>query len=166
MGFDLYVVTKEPIKDSSGKLSDQHWGVVTRGFCTLIMNSKYADGHVMTELEKALGLDLSFLLEPEYFNPNGYSEWATESGSEESTTSDSAIDDSTWVEIAPFVQKLMDIQQATTAIPDYESTIEYDRKWWIDYFGAEFRKDVQDLVEFLELAKTQGQQEFSFECSH
>jgi hypothetical protein len=87
-------------------------GGVTRGFCTLIMNTKYADGHVMTELEKALGLDLSFLLEPEYFDP----ESGSEIESEEFTTSDSGSDDQTGVDIELFLEKLKGIQHAIIII--------------------------------------------------
>jgi hypothetical protein len=160
MGFDLYVVTRKQINDSSANISDQHWhhwGVVTRGFCILIMSARYSGTHVITELGKALGLDLSFLLEPQFFDPQVYK------NSDKLTV---------WVALAPFLEKLREIQYATTTISAYESTMEYDRIEWTNYFGtgnyfgAGFRKDIQSLIDFLEQAKMQEQHEFSFETSH
>ena len=73
MGFDIAIVTKNKIYSKEGELKDTHY-LLDRGFCTMILNAKNNPEPVLTELEKVLKLDLSFLLNPEYYNPQKFSD--------------------------------------------------------------------------------------------
>jgi hypothetical protein len=73
MGFDIAIVTKNKIYNIEGELTDIHY-LLDRGFCTMVLNAKNHYEPVLKELEKAVELDLSFLLKPEYYNPQKFSD--------------------------------------------------------------------------------------------
>jgi hypothetical protein len=163
MGFDLALVTKDEIPDARGGRSRFHY-LVDRGFCTFILNAKNHSPDLMEEAEKALRLDLQFLLIPEYYDPKSFSE---ENLREMGLTEDQIKETYTqpiegFVKIEPFLEKLKQLQNRFTKIPDYESNMNYDRAWWQNYFADDFRKDIKNLIQFLEFAQQQGQEEFAF----
>jgi hypothetical protein len=165
MGFDISVVTKHEFRFRGGGYPNYPL-CLNRGFCTMIMNADHGDDAVLPELERCLKMDLSFLLEPRYHDPQLHAadiqasltasgiEWDEEEFSGEPTG---------WVQIAPFVIQLQSLQHALQAQPGYHARMNYDKAWWLNYFDAELRADIQLLLEFLEAAQDHGLHEFSFD---
>jgi hypothetical protein len=163
MGFDIALVTKEEMMNEEGKSSRFHF-LVDRGFCTFIMNAKNHPEPVIEEVEKALNLDLQFLLKPNHYDPKSFSvENLQEMGlTEEQIIETHSEPERGFVKIDSFLEKLQELDRKMSGNPDFEKKMNYDRKWWDSYFANDFKKDIAALIEFLENAKNKGQEEFSF----
>jgi hypothetical protein len=164
MGFDIAIVSKNKVHSKNGEFTDIHY-LLDRGFCTMILNAKNHHEPVLSELEKALELDLSFLLEPEYYNPQKFSESdLREIGlNEEQIKSHKMETPKGFVQINSFIDKLDQLLLAIETNPNYESQMTYDRDWWHSYFDKDLQIDLKTIKDFLTELLNKGETEFSFD---
>lgn len=164
MGFDIVIVTKNTIFDKESELTNVH-NLLDRGFCTMILNAKNHPEPVLTELEKSLGIDLSFLLKPEYNNPQRFSDSdLREMGLDEEYIKSYKMEKaSSFVKIDDFLDKLNQLLLAIESNPNYESKMSYDRDWWHSYFDRDLQIDLKTVKDFLTELLYKGETEFSFD---
>ena len=164
MGFDIAIITKKKILNKEGELSDVHY-LLDRGFCTMILNAKNHHEPVLTELEKALKLDLSFLLKPEYNNPRKFSDSDLRDMGldEEYIKSHKTKTPSGFVKINGFLDNLNQLLIAIENNPTYESEMTYDRNWWHTYFDKDLQVDLKTIKDFLTELLAKEETEFSFD---
>jgi hypothetical protein len=164
MGFDIAIVTKNKVQSKNGEFTDTHC-LLDRGFCTMILNAKNHHEPVLSELEKALGLDLSFLLKPEYYNPQKFSESnLREMGLDEEQIKSHKMEmPSGFVKINSFLDQIDQLLSAIETNPNYESQMTYDRDWWHSYFDKRLQIDLKTIKDFLTKLVDKGETEFSFD---
>ena len=165
MGSDLGFVTHNEIRNPEGESSTYHLPF-NRGLCTFLMNAKNTPDPVMSKVEAALGFNMEFLLEPEYYNENefgveDYIDMGFSREEAEKMVPDTPTEPEGFVAIEPFLTKVKELQAKMTADPEFEARIDYDREWWLDYFKDRFAEDIQILRTYLEIAQTAGETEFS-----
>jgi hypothetical protein len=112
-------------------------------------------------------MDLSFLLRPEYYNPQKFTEAEQrEMGIDEEYIIQSRTEKpSGFVSIRHFLKDLSNLIQRIEEHPEYESKMNYDRNWWNNYFSTDLQNDLKSISAFLVDLNNQGQTKFSFDIN-
>lgn len=163
MGYDVAVITKIKIPSKTGEASDVHF-IVDRGFCTMILEAKNHPNPVLKDLEKSLNMDLSFLELIEFADQEEFDESELRDlGFNEDYINEAKISGpSGHLRIDEFLKRVNNILEAIESDPNYESRMNYDRKWWVSYFDKDFQMDLKSLNEFLTKLLSLGESEFAF----
>ena len=162
MGVDLRICL---IKDKR-KSEVEKFGM-SRGFCNLVGNAKYADRANLTYLEKVVNMDLSFLLEPEYDDPSEVEFLAKLRGENTKGLKREISLSNTFLKAEFFLERTTLLYNRWKEIPDNNEQVEYfNKSWRNDYFSKEFLDDLDYLTKKLSEMIKRGYKWVSIEIAH
>ncbi len=165
MGLDISVIIKGNMKYEDESCSTNRFlFVLSRGFCRFHQNSNNTEKPIIISLEKALEMELSFLIDVEYDNGVSNENFLAMLVGNEIDESQNK-EPSGFQKIDPFLQQLVKLNEQFELKKNYEEKVDYDRQRWVNYFGKAFQDDITSLIKFLIKAKESGVKEFSFDIS-